>query len=176
MNDRSLCVGGGGRSSKVALHDQDGKGVLLGETRPWGRLALYFHQKADTPCCTAEACSFPVEHQGLAETMATVVGVSADDVESQRRVAWNDRLPFQLLSDGRAELQRRFGVPNTPRLLDGRVIDVIDAQEVIHHVVNSQLRARQYIEEALRLVRSHFGSASTTPSEVSDRPGSGSAA
>ncbi len=172
MSDRSLGVGD--RAPDFTLPDQDGEAVSLRELLASGCLVLYFYPKDDSPGCTAEACSFRDEHQGLAEAGATVVGVSSDDVESHRRFAEKHRLPFRLLSDRGGELRKRFRVPRTLGLIDGRVTYVIDAQGVIRHVFNSQLRTRQHVEEALRLVRSLRGSASPLPNEASDYPGDGS--
>ena len=167
-------LGVGDRAPDFTLPDQDGEAVSLRELLASSCLVLYFYPKDDTPGCTAEACSFRDEHQDLAEAGATVVGVSSDDVESHRRFADKHRLPFRLLSDHGGELRRSFGVPKTLGLIDGRVTYVIDAQGVIRHVFNSQLRARHHVEEALRLVRSLQGGASATPSEGSNRLGDGS--
>lgn len=84
------------------------------------------------------------------------------------------RPPFRLLSDRGGEFRKRFGVPTTLGFIDGRVTCVIDEQGVIRHVSDSQLRPRQSVEEALRLVRSLKGSASAPPSEASNRAEDGS--
>lgn len=144
----------GDRVPEFTLPDQDGKPVSLGELLAEGCLVLYFYPKDDTPGCTAEACTFRDEHHVFAEAGACVVGVSSDDVESHRRFADKHRLPFRLLSDRDGELRKRFGVPKTLGLLAGRVTYVIDAQGVIRDVFSSQLRARNHVEQALRLVRS----------------------
>lgn len=172
MSNPSLGVGD--RAPDFTLPDQDGKAVSLRELLASGCLVLYFYPKDHTPGCTAEACSFRDEHQELAEAGAIVVGVSSDDVESHRRFAEKHQLPFRLLSDRGGELRKRFGVPKTLGFIDGRVTYVIDAQGVIRHVFSSQLRTRQHVEEALRLVRSLQSSAGAPPTETSNRPGDGS--
>lgn len=152
MSEQSLRVGD--RVPDFTLPDQEGNAVSLRELLATGCLVLYFYPKDDTPGCTAEACAFRDEHQELAEAGASVVGVSSDDVESHRRFAEKHRLGFRLLSDRGGELRKRFGVPKTLGLLDGRVTYVIDSQGIVRHVFNSQLRTRKHVEEALRLVRS----------------------
>ena len=157
----------GDRAPDFTLPDQDGKPVSLGELLAEGCVVLFFYPKDDTPGCTAEACSFRDEYEELSEAGATVVGVSSDDVESHRRFADKHRLPFRLLSDRGGDVRRRFGVPKTLGFIDGRVTYVIDAQGVICHVFNSQLRTGRHVEEALRLVRSLQGSAGATSSSAS---------
>lgn len=166
MSDKSLRVGDA--APDFTLSDQEGKAVSLRELLASGCLVLYFYPKDDTPGCTAEACSFRDEHQELAEAGAVVVGVSSDDVDSHRRFAEKHRLPFRLLSDRAGELRRRFGVPKTLGLIDGRVTYVIDSQGIIRHIFSSQLRTRNHVEEALRLVRSLRGT--TGPARSSETP------
>jgi peroxiredoxin Q/BCP len=147
----------GDKVPDFTLPDQDGKAVSLDELLKLGCLVLYFYPKDDTPGCTVEACSFRDQHQELLEEGACVVGVSSDGVESHRRFADKFSIPFRLLSDKGGELRKRFGVPRTLGLIDGRVTYVIDAQGVVRHIFDSQLRMRQHVEEAFRLVRALRG-------------------
>ena len=152
MSSEGLKVGD--RVPSFTLSDQNGQPTSLAELLTGGCLVLYFYPKDDTPGCTAEACAFRDEHEDFALEGACVVGVSSDDVPSHRRFADRHDLPFRLLSDRGGELRRLFGVPRTLGLLDGRVTYIIDAQGIVHHIFNSQLRTRKHVEEALRLVRS----------------------
>jgi peroxiredoxin Q/BCP len=152
MPRKNLTVGD--RVPDFTLPDQNGQLVSLAELLTSACLVLFFYPKDDTPGCTAEACAFRDEHEALAQAGATVVGVSADDVSSHRRFADRHRLPFRLLADRGGMLRRRFGVPRTLGLIDGRVTYIIDAKGVVRHVFNSQFRTRAHVDEALRLVRS----------------------
>lgn len=142
----------GDRVPEFTLPDQDGKPTSLRELLSEGCLVLYFYPRDDTPGCTAEACGFRDDHDEFVRAGATVVGVSSDGVVSHRRFREKHRLPFRLLSDGDGELRRRFGVPRTLGVLDGRVTYVIDPRGVVRHVFDSQLRTRRHVEEALRVV------------------------
>jgi peroxiredoxin Q/BCP len=143
----------GDRAPSFTLPDQDGKVVTLDELLTSGCLVLYFYPKDDTPGCTLEACTFRDQHEELQAAGACVVGISSDDVNSHRRFATKYGIPFRLLADKGGKLRKQFGVPKTLGLLDGRVTYVIDGQRVIRHIFNSQLRMRQHVEEAFRLVR-----------------------
>lgn len=73
-------------------------------------LVLYFYPKADTPGCTTEACEFRDNIFAFDEIGAAIVGVSLDDVASQKEFAEKYHLPFPLLSDANQEVAGRYGV------------------------------------------------------------------
>ncbi len=70
---------------------------------------LYFYPKDDTPGCTKEACSFRDGLGNLKALGATVLGVSADDVDSHGKFAKKYELNFPLLADANAELAKSYG-------------------------------------------------------------------
>jgi peroxiredoxin Q/BCP len=95
----------------ITALNQDGQKVNLGDLYAQGPTLVYFYPKADTPGCTAQACSlrdaFPdFEGRGVA-----IVGVSADTVEGQKKFATKHNLPFPLLADADSAVARAFGVP-----------------------------------------------------------------
>ncbi len=116
-------------------------------------MVLYFYPKDETYGCTKEACRFRDEYERFVDAGAVVVGVSPDSLESHRGFAEHHRLPFSLLSDSDGELSRKYGVGRTLGLLPGRVTFVIDGKGVVRHVFDSQLRAKQHVDEALTIVR-----------------------
>jgi thioredoxin-dependent peroxiredoxin len=116
-------------------------------------LVLYFYPKDETGGCTAQACAFRDSFESFGEAGAIVVGVSDDNNESHRSFAEHRRLPFPLLADESGELRKAFDVPNWLGLLRNRVTFVIDKGGVVRHVFQSQLRATQHVDEALRIVR-----------------------
>ena len=84
------------------LPDQDGNSRALSDYR--GRwLVVYFYPKDDTSGCTAEACSFRDARSDL-ESLATVVGISKDSVESHKKFTEKYHLNFTLLSDPEHEV------------------------------------------------------------------------
>jgi thioredoxin-dependent peroxiredoxin len=91
------------------LDDQDGKPVTLSDLR--GRWALvYFYPKADTPGCTAQACSARDHSADYEAANAVVLGVSPDSVESLRKFADKYGLAFTLLSDEGGRVAQQYGV------------------------------------------------------------------
>jgi peroxiredoxin Q/BCP len=73
-------------------------------------VVLYFYPKADTPGCTTEACEFRDNIFAYEALGAAVIGVSLDDVASQKEFAEKYHLPFPLLSDARQEVATSYGV------------------------------------------------------------------
>ncbi len=70
---------------------------------------LYFYPKDDTPGCTKEACSFRDGMGSLKALGATVLGVSADNVDSHGKFANKYELNFPLLADANAETAKAYG-------------------------------------------------------------------
>lgn len=90
------------------LPDQDGQSVTLSLLRG-KRVVLFFYPKADTPGCTAEACSFRDRAPAYPKDVV-VLGVSKDSVGSQKGFAGKFSLSFPLLADAEGEVIRLYGV------------------------------------------------------------------
>ena len=95
---------------EAVARDDEGREVRLGHLYREGPVLVYFYPKADTPGCTAEACSLRDEFAALSERGVRVVGVSADGPSAQRRFKEKYRLPFTLLADEDRAVARAFGV------------------------------------------------------------------
>jgi thioredoxin-dependent peroxiredoxin len=93
----------------VGAQDQDGQEVRL---RDFGgrKLVVYFYPKADTPGCTAETQAFRDLEPDFVAAGATIVGVSRDTVEAQRKFALKYGANFQLLADTSSAICDAFGV------------------------------------------------------------------
>lgn len=99
----------GAQAPSFALPDQTGKVRTLSEFKGhW--LVLYFYPMDATPGCTQEAQQFRDRMDEFRKQGMTVLGVSLDSVDSHRRFAEAQKLPFSLLSDSRRELSSRLGV------------------------------------------------------------------
>ena len=66
--------------------DQDGKEIKASDYRG-KKLILYTYPKANTPGCTAEACSLQAHKEELAAAGYAIVGVSKDREELQKKFA-----------------------------------------------------------------------------------------
>jgi peroxiredoxin Q/BCP len=110
--------------------DEQGRAVSLADLYRGNLVLVYFYPKADTPGCTAEACSLRDDFAALNDRGVRVVGVSADGPGAQLRFKEKYRLPFTLLADHDRVVARAFGVrlilgmPHRQSFLirDGRIV------------------------------------------------------
>jgi thioredoxin-dependent peroxiredoxin len=101
----------GDAAPDVGSHNEQGNDVRLTDFYGDGFTLIYFYPKADTPGCTAQACSLRDDFEQLQERGVRVVGVSADGPEAQLRFKKKYRLPFILLADRERIVAKAFGVP-----------------------------------------------------------------
>ena len=103
----------GSPAPDAASVDQHGKPVTLSGLYGTGWTLVYFYPKADTPGCTAEACSLRDAFADLTKKGVTVIGVSADKPAEQKAFQEKYHIPFTLLADSDKNVIRAFGVPTT---------------------------------------------------------------
>jgi len=97
----------------VSAVDQDGTPVQLRDVCVQGITLVYFYPKADTPGCTAQACSLRDSFADLKADGLRIYGVSHDSPAAQKKFREKYTLPFTLLSDSDGKVAAAFGVPTT---------------------------------------------------------------
>jgi len=119
-----------------------GAGFRLSTLRG-GPVVLYFYPRAGSLGCTYESIGFAKEHAALREKGVSVVGVSVDSVDDQKRFLETCSLPFPLVADSDQTIARRFGVlgafghaRRVTFLIDGtgRILQVVDSIRPGAHV------------------------------------------
>jgi peroxiredoxin Q/BCP len=101
----------GEEAPDVTASDETGAEFRLGDFYRQGYTLIFFFPKADTPGCTAQACSLRDEYTELQLRKVQVVGVSADGIDALKAFKEKNRLPFPLLSDSSRHVSEAFGVP-----------------------------------------------------------------
>ena len=101
----------GDAAPDAVSRDEQGNEVRLADFYGDGFTLVYFYPKADTPGCTAQACSLRNDFAELQARGVRVVGVSADGPAAQLRFKEKHRLPFVLLADRERVIAKAFGVP-----------------------------------------------------------------
>jgi len=120
--------------------DQDGNQVTLSQFKG-KKVILYFYPKDNTPGCTAEACDFRDNYQGLMAKGIVVLGVSVDDEQSHQKFAAKHSLPFTLLADTDKEIVEAYGVWGEKNMYGkkymgtNRTTFVIDEEGNIAHII-----------------------------------------
>ncbi|EDM35865.1 bacterioferritin comigratory protein [Pedobacter sp. BAL39] len=120
--------------------DQDGNEVTLSQFKG-KKVILYFYPKDNTPGCTAEACDFRDNYQGLMAKGIVVLGVSVDDEQSHQKFAAKHSLPFTLLADTDKKIVEAYGVWGEKNMYGkkymgtNRTTFVIDEEGNIAHII-----------------------------------------
>lgn len=91
------------------LKNQDAKNISLQDFKG-KNIILYFYPKDDTSGCTKEACNFRDEFPKFGKLNAVILGVSPDSVESHQKFKNKYKLPFDLLSDEKKEVLKKYHV------------------------------------------------------------------
>jgi len=101
----------GDPAPEANARDEQGREVRLSEFYGEGTVLVYFFPKADTPGCTAQACSLRDDFAALQARGVRILGVSADHPAAQLRFKEKYRLPFSVLSDADHTVAKAFRVP-----------------------------------------------------------------
>ena len=137
----------------IALKDQNGDLFDLKVKTAGKSVVLFFYPKDDSPGCTAQACSFRDQFEDFADANAVVIGISGQSVESHKEFAEKHRLTFTLLSDEGNKIRKQFGVPtNFFGLLPGRVTYVINNENKVVYIFNSQTQTQEHVNKTLDIL------------------------
>lgn len=130
----------GQKAPDFKAKDQDGNEITLGQFAG-KKVVLYFYPKDDTPGCTAEACDFRDNYQGLLAKGIAVLGVSVDDEKSHQKFVKKHSLPFTLLADTDKKIVEDYGVWGEKNMYGkiymgtNRTTFIIDEEGTIAHII-----------------------------------------
>jgi len=143
----------GDKAPDFMLPDQSGAMISLKDFIGKKVVVLYFYPRDFSTGCTAEACAFRDSYEVFKDEGAEVIGVSSQSVDSHKRFALANTLPFILLSDEDDKVRKLYGAQSTLGLFPGRVTYIIDKKGIVRHVFSSQLNPTKHVEEALRILK-----------------------
>jgi peroxiredoxin Q/BCP len=72
-------------------------------------LAIYFYPRDNTPGCTNEAKDFTKLYKEFKKLNCEIIGISKDDIESHKKFINKFKIPFQLLSDEKIIVVKKYG-------------------------------------------------------------------
>lgn len=130
----------GDQAPKFTSKDQNGNTVSLDQFKG-KKVVLYFYPKDNTPGCTAEACDFRDNYQGLVAKGIEVLGVSVDDEKSHQKFIAKFSLPFTLLADTDHSIVEAYGVWGEKNMYGkkymgiNRTTFIIDEEGNIVHII-----------------------------------------
>lgn len=130
----------GDKAPAFTSKDQNGNTISLAQFKG-KKVVLYFYPKDNTPGCTAEACDFRDNYQGLKSKGIEVLGVSVDDEKSHQKFVDKFSLPFTLLADTDKAIVAAYGVWGEKNMYGkkymgtNRTTFIIDEEGNIAHVI-----------------------------------------
>jgi peroxiredoxin Q/BCP len=112
------------------LADQDGKKVSLSDFK--GRkVLLFFYPKAGTSGWTTQAVSLRDAGKHLDQLKVSVVGISPDKPETQKKFAEKNHLCFPLLSDPDHKVAKTYGAWGQKTMYGKKVEGIIRSSFLI---------------------------------------------
>ena len=137
------------------LPDENGRNRRLSEFLQEGPVVLFFYPAAITPGCTAESCHFRDLKTEFEEAGAQRVGISADEVEKQKRFSDKHSFDYPLLSDPDGAVATLYGVRRRFTALSPtkRATFVIGTDQKIVAVIQSEVRMSVHADRALEALK-----------------------
>lgn len=98
----------GDKIPEILGRDQNGNEIKASDYRG-KKIVLYSYPKANTPGCTAEACSLQAHKAQLQAAGYEIIGVSKDKEALQKKFADAQGLDFPLIADTETTLLQALG-------------------------------------------------------------------
>ena len=131
----------GDNAPNFSLTDNEGKFHSLNDYSG-KKLIIFFYPRANTPGCTAEACSLRDNFNDLKDKGYSILGVSADSEKSQQSFSKKYDFPFPLLADIEKVMINAYGVWG-PKKFRGKEYDgiirktfLIDEKGIITRIID----------------------------------------
>ena len=115
---------------------------------------LYFYPKDDTPGCTIESKDFSNLNNLIIKNNTIVLGVSKDSIQSHVKFIKKYKLKFNLLSDEKLLLIKKYGVWGKKSFLGKKYMGIIRTTFLINsngkiHKIWSNVRVKDHAKEVL---------------------------
>ena len=115
---------------------------------------LYFYPKDDTPGCTIESRDFSKLNNLITKNNTIVLGISKDSIKSHLKFIKKYKLKFNLLSDEKLTLIKKYGVWGKKSFLGKNYMGIIRTTFMINkkgkiHKIWSNVRVKDHAKEVL---------------------------
>ena len=120
-------------------------------------IILYFYPKDDTPGCTLESKDFSKLNSMINKNNTVVLGVSKDSIESHMKFKKKYKLKFDLLSDEKLSVIKKYGAWGMKYFLGKKYKGVIRSTFLINskgkiHKIWSNVRVKDHAKSVLEEV------------------------
>jgi len=118
-------------------------------------IILYFYPKDDTPGCTIESKDFSKLNNLITKKNTLVLGVSKDSIKSHLKFIKKYKLKFNLLSDEKLTLIKKYGVWGKKTFLGKKYMGIVRTTFLINskgkiHKVWSNVRVKDHAKEVVK--------------------------
>ena len=118
-------------------------------------IILYFYPKDDTPGCTIESKDFSKFNNLISKKNTIILGVSKDSVESHVKFKKKYKLKFNLLSDEKLLVIKKYGVWGKKSFLGKKYMGINRSTFLINskgkiHKIWSNVRVKDHAKEVLK--------------------------
>jgi peroxiredoxin Q/BCP len=96
------------------------------------RVVLLFYPGDNTPVCTKQFCSYAARPDDMRDLPATVVGISAQGIDSHQEFQSKHDIPVPLLADVDKSGAKAYGV-SAPVVGTRRAVIVVDEDGIVRH-------------------------------------------
>jgi len=142
---------------KFELSDADGNVVKSSDLKG-KKCVIYFYPKDFTPGCTIEAKDFSKLNSLISKNKTCVFGISKDSIESHLKFKKKYKLKFDLLSDEKLSVIKKYGVWGKKSFMGMKFMGIIRTTFLINskgkiHRVWSNVRVKNHAKEVLEEIK-----------------------
>lgn len=126
------------------------------------KLVLYTYPKANTPGCTAEACSLESHKDKLKAEGYEIVGVSKDKEETLAKFADKYSLSFPLIADTDTTLLQSLGAWGEKKMYGKTTVGIIrttflvDEEGIVRAIfIGKEIKTKTHAEQLLEYIDAH---------------------
>ena len=117
-------------------------------------IILYFYPKDDTPGCTIESKDFSKLNNLISKNNSIVFGISKDSIVSHLKFKKKYKLKFNLLSDEKLLVIKKYGVWGKKSFLGKKYMGIVRTTFLINakgkiHKIWSNVRVKDHAKEVL---------------------------
>jgi len=131
---------------------------------------VYFYPKADTPGCTAQACSLRDAYTDLLQEGVTVIGVSHDSPAAQKNSRKSTISRFSLIADTDGAVAKAFQVPTVVGFTKRQAFLIRDGKSRLGGFPRFDREASRRRERSIAACPPELTRAAASPAACQTRP------
>ena len=146
------------KAPNFKLPSTDGNILELSKINNKKNVILYFYPKDDTPGCTLESKDFNKLNKIINKNNTVVLGISKDTIESHLKFKKKYKLKFDLLSDEKLLVIKKYGVWGKKSFLGKSYMGIIRTTLLINtkgkiHKIWSNVKVKDHAKEVFKEIK-----------------------